>query len=280
LPYPELAQALPSPFADVPPYGCDPSVDPTPEERAILDEAAERYGAYLSQQGNNCQNQYMPVIAQGSGTCNQAMMDEGALGLKACTSSAGATHFPALEELRDDFDALCRQQSGPIEYPRYSHRSLPPSVLVGIGNGCDPMTSPTAQEQSYLDEIEALEAGRRADYGDCLNNGRALIQNAMNSRASVDEVVALQNALITCVNDVLDSYAQEIEGAVADLEAHCSSLGQPVDVVIEDSPDVIVEEGESPPAGQRAGMSTKGYMAIGGLLLLAIGGTYMMTRRR
>jgi hypothetical protein len=275
---PVYPDAPPFPLADLAAAGGCDGAPLSSQESAILDDATDLYNEMMAARAE-CTGTQMPGVVEAAMTGDQATLRVLNTQLNNCLSGAVGKYMPQLMAKRAEFEAECDRQAQPIEYPSYQYRSLPPSLMVELGAGCDPTTGPTAQEQVYLDEIGALEAQRRTSYSDCVNDGKALIQNAMNARATYTEVVGLQVNLINCVSGVLDSYAPTIEDVANDLQAHCASQGKQVDIVVDEPPLVTEDESESPPA-QRGGMSMKGMLLIGGLILLAVGGGYYMTRKR
>jgi hypothetical protein len=252
------------------PGGCN-GAPVTAEEADLIDQSMLIWGEYAAAV-SDCNAQYMPAIIEAANNGDQQAMSPALASRNACAGALASAYMPQLHGLVSEMESLCEELSRPIEYPAYTYRSLPPTVLTQLVGGCDQTTSASAEEQALLDEIQSLEDERRESYSQCVNDGRGLIQEAMNRRDPVEAVVSLQDSMIGCVNGVLNAYGQEIDGAVANLQAHCASQGTNIEVTIDEPPPVVEET-----ITESVGISDKGKLMIGGLLLLVVvGGGYIV----
>lgn len=290
LPVPVPLAPSPNPMAFYTPGGCDgPPV--TDAEASLMQQAQNLYTEYVAAV-DACNDTYMPDATEAALAGNQLALSQVLTTRNACGGGAASQYMPQIASLVSQMESVCANLGQPTPapvptptYPKYTFRSLPPSRLAGLGTGCGPNGSMTAEQQVLLGQILELEDQRHSDYGACLNEGRGLIQNAMNARAPVADVVELQQSLIACVDAVLDSYADEIDAVVSALEEHCASAGVVIDVVEPDPPADTTDEPQivngDPVLVTQAESRPRGMLVIGSILLVVAGAAgYALYRGR
>lgn len=279
-----IPDSFPNPLDQYMASGCDASRPNTPAESALLLEGARWHAAYLDAYVE-CKRNHEPAIEAAAARGDAAAVQGIERSLLQCLSETNAYYEPLVLDAYEKFQALCAELARPPEYPAYSLRPLPPSVLPDAAVICAPQIE-TEEEAKYLAEIERLETMRRNDYSACINRLRPQIKQARAAGAPVAEVSALQDDLVLCVNDVLTSYGSQIAEVVSLLSSYCASVpvdepGEEYEGAPESTPETIyVEPDEQPLTPVRAGMSGKSVVLIGGLLLAVGAGTaYYLSRK-